>query len=93
VSSERVGSEKHSMSRALTMRQTMSVTGVQVWGWTSRQVLLARDWWHLREVTIQVAPVRVVARLDGEAVRTEIGTEDNVQKASRQQQELTAMSA
>ena len=68
-------------------------------------MLLAREWWdhrgepvrhpwHLREATIQVALVRVVARLDKKAVvRTGIGSEDNVQKASRQKPELIVMSA
>jgi len=89
----------------LTMTQTMSVAVVQVWGQTLGQVLLARDWWHHRwklvrhpwdsgETTIQVALVRIVARLVLEqAVRTENGTEDNAQKPSRQKPELTAISA
>jgi len=93
------------MSRALTMPQTMSVAAVQVWGRTLGQGLLARDWWHhhwklVRHpwhsggTMIRVALVQIVARLDKKkAVRTENGTEDNAQKASRQKPELTAISA
>jgi len=71
------------------MMQTMSVAGVQLWGWTLRQVPLAWDWWHLlhqsweliihpwhlREKTIRVVPVRAVTRLDEKAVRTGDETE------------------
>jgi hypothetical protein len=83
----------------------MSVTGAQLWDRTLGQVLLAWDWWHhrrepvrhpwhLREATIQVALVRVVTpRLGKKAVRTENGTGDDIQKASRPNPELTAMSA